>query len=85
MVPRPYGKNKVGKNVKIFSYSDIINISKKTEINGGLHLNMFEYVVITLLNGEQYKTLSYTTELVNEQYMDISNFLLNKNSNIIKK
>ena len=75
----------IGKNVKIFSYLDIISISKKTEIKGGVHLNMYEYVVVTLLNSEQYKILSFTTELVNEQYTDISGFLLNKNSNIIQK
>lgn len=75
----------IGKNVKIFSYSDIISISKKTEIKAGNYLHVHEYVVITLLNGEQYKILSFTTKLVNEQYMDISNFLLNKNSNIIQK
>ena len=38
-----------------------------------------------LLNDEQYRILLYITVLTNGKYKDISDFLLNKNNNIIKK
>lgn len=73
------------KKVKVFSYSDIVSISKEKDIKIKRYSRLDEYLVITLLNEEQYKILSYTTVLTNEKYKDISDFLLSKNSNIIKK
>lgn len=75
----------VGKKVRDFSYSDIVSISKEKEVKSSRYSRLDEYLVITLLNGEQYKILSYTTVLTNEKYKDISDFLLEKNGNIIKK
>lgn len=75
----------VDKKVKTFSYSDIASISKEKDVKLRRYSRLDEYLVITLLNNEQYRILSYTTVLTNEKYKDISDFLLNKNSNIIKK
>lgn len=75
----------VDKKVRVFSYSDIASISKENDVKLKRYSRLDEYLVITLLNDEQYRILSYTSVLTNEKYKDISNFLLNKNSNIIKK
>ncbi len=73
------------KKVKIFRYEDIASITKENDVRNGRYSSLEEYLVITLLNDEQYRILSYTTVLTNEKYKDISDFLLNKNSYIIKK
>lgn len=73
------------KKVKKFRYSDIVSISKKRDVKLRSYSRIDEYLVITLLNGEQYRILSYTSVLTNEKYKDISDFLLNKNNSIIKK
>ena len=75
----------VDKKVRVFSYSDIASISKENDVKLKRYSRLDEYLVITLLNDEQYRILSYTSVLTNEKYKDISDFLLNKNSNIIKK
>lgn len=75
----------VDKKVRVFSYSDIASISKENDVKLKRYSRLDEYLVITLLNDEQYRILSYTSVLANEKYKDISDFLLNKNSNIIKK
>lgn len=73
------------KKVNCFSHSDIASISKEKEVKLNRYSRLDEYLIITLWNGEQYKVLSYTTVLTNEKYKDIGDFLLEKNSNIIKK
>lgn len=74
-----------GKKVKAFSYSDIASIFKEKDVKFKRYSRIDEYLVITLLNGEKYRILSYSSVLTNEKYKDISDLLINKNSNIIKK
>ena len=75
----------VDKKVRIFSYSDIASISKKNDVKLKSYSRLDEYLAIMLLNDEQYSILLYITVLTNGKYKDISDFLLNKNNNIIKK
>lgn len=75
----------VDKKVRIFSYSDIASISKKNDVKLKSYSRLDEYLAIMLLNDEQYRILLYITVLTNGKYKDISDFLLNKNNNIIKK
>ena len=75
----------VDKKVRIFSYSDIASISKKNDVKLKSYSRLDEYLAIMLLNDEQYRILFYITVLTNGKYKDISDFLLNKNNNIIKK
>lgn len=75
----------VDKKVIIFSYSDIASISKKNDVKLKSYSRLDEYLAIMLLNDEQYRILLYITVLTNRKYKDISDFLLNKNNNIIKK
>ena len=66
------------KNKKIthFEYNKIKKIkkTKKYHHRGGYDI----YLNITLQNKEEYKILIYTTSLVNEEYKDISGFILEK-------
>lgn len=67
------------KKVIHFQYNDIEELYKKTNYErGGLN----EYLYIRLKNNEEYKVLIWTTFLVNEEYKDISEYLLSKNKNI---
>lgn len=60
------------------------SISKEKDAKLSHYSSLEEYLIITLLNGKQYKILAYTTALTNEKYKDVSDFLLSKKSNIIK-
>ena len=67
------------KKVIHFQYNDIEELYKKTNYkHGGLN----EYLYIRLKNNEEYKVLIWTTFLVNEEYKDISEYLLSKNKSI---
>ena len=60
-------------------------ISQKNDVKLKSYSRLDEYLAIMLLNDEQYRILLYITVLTNGKYKDISDFLLNKNNNIIKK
>lgn len=65
-----------------FKYSEIMEIeSKKTyrlHTPGSIEKNLY----IKLVSNKKYKVLLNTTSLVNEEYKDITDFLLSKNSKI---
>lgn len=63
------------KKITHFEYNKIKKIKKlKKHHKGSYDI----YLNITLQNKEEYKILIYTTSLVNEEYKDISEFLLEK-------
>lgn len=69
--------------VDCFSYKDILEIYKEKKITlKSKYSSISEYLHIRLKNGNQHKILIDTTKLVNEEYKDITNILLEKNSNI---
>lgn len=65
-----------------FQYSDIIEISKKSEITGMNFIGIDEYLNVKLKNDNVYKILISSTHLVDETIKDITKFLLEKNPNI---
>ena len=67
------------KKVTHFRYNDITELYKKTNYNRG---GFKEYLHIKLKNNKEYSVLIWTTFLVNEEYKDISKYLLEKNPNI---
>ena len=69
------------KNFKVhfIDYKGIKTINKKTEIR---RKGANEYLTIELKNAKKYDILIWTTFLVGEEYKDISEFLIEKNSNI---
>ena len=69
---------------RIYKYDDIEKISKrKNTVINSKHSYYEEYLTITFKDKEQIEILIYTTALVDEEFKDITDFLLNKNKNII--
>lgn len=71
-----------GLKVDCISYQDIKSISKRMDINFGKHSGAQEYLTIEVSSGKQYDILTWSTYLVGEEYKDISDILLEKNSKI---
>lgn len=68
----------------LYKYDDILKISKrKNTVLNSKHSYYEEYLIITFKDKEQIELLVYTTALVDEEFKDITEFLLNKNKNII--
>lgn len=66
-----------------FAYSDIKQMYKKTYHGSNFgSLYTQEYLHIRLKDYTEYKVLIYSTCLVNEDFRDISGYLLQKNKNI---
>jgi len=70
------------KNIFAFKYSDIKEIYKKTHLELGKYSKLEEYLTI-ITNDNEFEILIYTTILVEEEYKDISKYLLKKNPKII--
>ena len=70
------------KEVNCFSYQDIKSISKRVDVEISKHSGMQEYLTIELKNNKKYEVLTLSTYLVGEEYKDISDILLDKNSDI---
>lgn len=70
------------KKVCAFKYSDIEKIYKKTCFTYGRYSQYEEYLTI-VINDNEFEILTYTSVLVEEEYKDISEYLLKKNPNII--
>jgi len=70
------------KKVYAFKYSDIEKIYKKTCFTSGRYSQYEEYLTI-VTNDNEFEILIYTSVLVEEEYKDISEYLLKKNPNII--
>ena len=69
---------------RLYKYDDIEKISKrKNTVINSKHSYYEEYLTITFKDKEQIEILIYTTALVDEEFKDITDFLLNKNKNII--
>lgn len=73
---------KIQKDIFTFKYSDIQKIYKKTHLRIGKNSKYEEYLTI-ITNDNEFEILIYTTILVEEEYKDISKYLLKKNPNII--
>lgn len=72
---------KKGKIVRSFSYDEIVEINRKVEIEKHT-VNKYsytEYLYIKLKDYSVFKILIDTMKLVNEEYKDITKFLLDKN------
>lgn len=72
------------KNFKVhcIDYKDIKTISKRIEIKLNKHSGTNEFLTIELKDNNKYDILIWTTFLVGEEYKDISDFLIEKNSKI---
>lgn len=68
--------------VKCFSYNEINKIYKKDKVHIGKNSYYQKYLYLVLGNGEKIEIMIYSTVLVNENYRDITNYLLSKNKNI---
>ena len=76
--------------VNIFKYEEISEIYKKMflgdeEIKPKKYLSKlpcYEYLYITLKSNKNYRVLIWSTRTGSEQFMDISDYLISKNSNI---
>jgi len=73
---------KIQKDIFTFKYSDIQKIYKKTHLRIGKNSKYEEYLNI-ITNDNEFEILIYTTILVEEEYKDISKYLLKKNPKII--
>lgn len=66
-----------------YKYDDILKISKrKNTVLNSKHSYFEEYLIITFKDKEQIELLICTIALVDENFKDITEFLLNKNKNI---
>lgn len=65
-----------------FGYNEIKTLEKQTVIKEGRGFSASEYLIITLKNSLKYRILIWSTSMVNEEMKDITEFLLEKNSNI---
>lgn len=69
---------------RLYKYDDILKISKRKNTVLNLKNSYYEeYLIITFKDKEQIELLVYTTALVDEEFKDITEFLLNKNKNIL--
>lgn len=69
---------------RLYKYDDILKISKSNNtVLNSKNSYYEEYLIITFKDKEQIELLVYTTALVDEEFKDITEFLLNKNKNII--
>lgn len=71
------------KNVYHFMYEEIKCIRHEHNFRIGDNSKQTSYLYITLKNDEEFKILISSTILVNENFKDISNDLINKNKSII--
>ncbi len=70
------------KKIEHFSYDEILKIAKKSKINWGRHTSWDEYLYIKTKENKIYTILVNASLLVNENFKDISDILLDKNKNI---
>ena len=68
--------------ISVFSYSEISEIFIETYLELGRMSCLQKYLHIVLNTNDEYKILIFSTSLVGEDFKDISQYLLNKNSNI---
>lgn len=70
------------KKVSAFKYSDIKEMYKTTKIRAKEYSTVEEYLNIVTQDNEVYRVLTFTISLVQEEFKDISDYLLNKNPKI---
>lgn len=70
------------KKVSAFKYSDIKEMYKTTKIRAKEYSTVEEYLNIVTKDNEVYRVLTFTISLVQEEFKDISDYLLNKNPKI---
>lgn len=70
------------KKVSAFKYSDIKEMYKTTKIRAKEYSTVEEYLNIVTKDNEVYRVLTFTISLVQEEFRDISDYLLNKNPKI---
>lgn len=76
--------------VNVFKYEEISKIYKKIFLGDKevktrkyfSNLSCYEYLYITLKSNKNYRVLIWSTLTCSEQFMDISDYLISKNSNI---
>ena len=68
--------------VHCIDYKDIKTISKRIERKLNKHSGTNEFLTIELKDNKKYNILIWTTFLIGEEYKDISEFLIEKNSKI---
>jgi hypothetical protein len=66
------------KSIYSFKYSEIVNIFKEKKLE---NRRIYEYLHI-ITNNNEFRVLIYSSVLVDEDYKDISNYLINKNPNL---
>lgn len=69
--------------INIFKYEEIEKVYKKTFVRLSQVGSVEKYLYIYLKNGEEYKILISSTLVRSEEFMDISDFLISKNIEII--
>ena len=78
-------KNRNTNDIYAFTYDEILEIyeEKKYELsNGNLSTSQYNEYLHIVLRDYEVKVLTYTTILVDEDYKNIKDYLLNKNPNI---
>ncbi len=74
---------KKDKQIYSFKYTDIKRIFKINNIVLNNHSNSYYQIKLYIItNNNEFEILIYSTILVDKDYMDISDYLLNKNPNI---
>lgn len=68
--------------VLCFSYKEIKKMFKKGKFKIGKNSSFQRYLHIVLKNNKEIKILIFSTTLVNENYKDITEYILSKNKNI---
>lgn len=68
-----------------FKYDEIDNIYEESINRLGKNSSFETYLHIILQDNKKFKVLIHTTTLVNEKFKDITDYLLNKNTNIKKQ
>ena len=71
--------------INVFKYEEIEKIYKKTFVCLSRVGMVEKYLYIYLKNGEEYKILINSTLVRSEEVMDISDFLISKNIEVIDK
>lgn len=70
------------KKVSAFQYSEIKEIYKTNKVRVKEYSTVEEYLNIVTKDNAVYKVLTFTISLVQEEFKDISDYLLNKNPKI---
>ena len=64
-----------------FKYSDIKRLFKNNKVSIGRHSGYQQYLHI-ITSDNEFEILVYSTKLLDEEFKDITDYLINKNPNI---